>query len=899
MWKPMINLDAVKKYAKGGELLETPAPGSMEDRANSGVGPNWKNSVGYADPTVQYNRALESMQGELKNMRGPKLQKAMADRADDLADLNRKKLAAENYQQTGLAPWEQPRSAVAAFAPRAAGFEESNASAESSVAGDPAALADLLGLTDRLDYQDSGPGNVLAPAPLPEDQEYQMEFQRRRRPLLGMVRGGRVPDLRKGGQVSGGPPGVDTVPALIDGQVPAAFTNGEYALPVKTVQQVGKPVLDELVVRTTGQKPVGYAEGGLLSGWFKGVPRGEERAAQIEAAVNGAVAPVPTQAPSPAPEETPAGKSMADIMREIRAKNPPQGYATGGIIIEPGYKARVTPSPSVSEPPIRILPPTPKTDAELIDEYVRQMAQEPPTRRTTVGPRPLSPEAQRYIAARDAPATVKAMPAAAKGGVAANIAKVAGPVLKVAAKAATPAMMVADALSGDTDYNQHWLPNTSLMTRSAAEDADYAWNKGNYSEALGHAVRGIGGGIAGLGADTANFAAAATQPIWRIAKTAVTGEAVPEREMMRTGLFGYGGIDSPQVMAAPPSTVLPPATDSTPSTPVMAAVSDNRLGPNEQPLLPQLPVSRMRNSLGISPAFFDQDRYNPKEYQAAAAAYKKSDDYSDPMFRSALGTEVPTYDNSSITPELISRLQTTPSIAAMRGPSPAAQAADLRQEQQQKAVDYTRRWLALPEKDRGRMPDQVADVLGEPRREWGSHKLIQPEQQDLSKLLPLLNYQRGLVNDQRAAAQGAFANRLDAERFEGERRKELATIQDHYVERAEPFIQKAATDFPWMQEDVMPFFQQAARVDPGDPGRAVSMLAGAYTAMAGDDKTEAFNLNGTSVSRAQAIAILNGEKPFDEWLGLKGPGSDWYEKARKMAAQKVQEFALAALGDRE
>jgi hypothetical protein len=88
--------------------------------------------------------------------------------------------------------------------------------------------------------------------------------------------------------------------------------------------------------------------------------------------------------------------------------------------------------------------------------------------------------------------------------------------------------------------------------------------------------------------------------------------------------------------------------------------------------------------------------------------------------------------------------------------TPAQQAAGIRQGEAQKAVDYTQSWLALPEKDRGRMPDQVADTLGENRRAWGSNQQIprpQPslEERRLAQQQQQFNATRA---DNQSAAQG-------------------------------------------------------------------------------------------------------------------------------------------------
>jgi hypothetical protein len=92
--------------------------GLVQERIDSGIGPNWTNSVGYADPSAQYASEKADMAKKFEHMRGPKLQNAMKREADGLANLDNLKARAANWEQTGLAPWEQPRQSVASFAPR-------------------------------------------------------------------------------------------------------------------------------------------------------------------------------------------------------------------------------------------------------------------------------------------------------------------------------------------------------------------------------------------------------------------------------------------------------------------------------------------------------------------------------------------------------------------------------------------------------------------------------------------------------------------------------------------------------------------------------------------------------------------------------------------------------------
>lgn len=143
----------------------------------------------------------------------------------------------------------------------------------------------------------------------------------------------QAPGLADGGYVDPrlGAPGTDTIPAAVRGK-PIRLDGGEYVLPADTTQAIGRQALDATVAATHQPKRAarnGAANGGLMASLFQqnsGLLGNAARAiggrtAQIDRAVDGAVAPPPKPAPPP-PAPPAGGQSMADIMREIRAKNP-------------------------------------------------------------------------------------------------------------------------------------------------------------------------------------------------------------------------------------------------------------------------------------------------------------------------------------------------------------------------------------------------------------------------------------------------------------------------------------------------------------------------------------------------------------------------------------------------
>ena len=115
------------------------------------------------------------------------------------------------------------------------------------------------------------------------------------------------------------------------------------------------------------------------------------------------------------------------------------------------------------------------------------------------------------------------------------------------------------------------------------------------------------------------------------------------------------------------------------------------------------------------------------------------------------------------------------------------------------------------------------------------------------------------------------------------------------MEQAAPFMETMGTDFPGLEGSGPMFFQQTSRLGV-DPERAYQTLAGTYEMMRqSTDSKPLFTVAGQDVTPAQAIAILNGETPFDNAWRLQWGGKELYDEIRRVAAQKVQELTLRGL----
>ena len=770
MWKPVIQ--NVKGYAKGGKIPESFNQMPDEPGLVSNAGPLRES------PLQDFQSRVESFNAEQDWRQG-----------HQLTNMQKERVAEE---RGGLL-------------------------AEGKVLQQAPAVTDLSTPTSSYDPL------VQAPEPLPEDAPYQMGFsQRQRRPsglgvssLLGMQRGGTI-DYRQGGAVAGGPPGVDTVPVVAQagGPVKAMLNNGEYALPTDTVAAVGKPALDQLVVATTGQAPVGYGCGGKMKYGLGGLIdklRGRDK--QIDEAVNKVV-----QAPPPPPPEEPKGQSMADIMKEIRKKNPPvQGYAQGGMTelerkrmqaIDPRYTVAVGERPDI----VRGAP------AVMLD-----------------------PQA---AVAREVPVPMRFAPTMAGGNL-------------VAAPATPGAAVVATAADRVPDFVERPRPP---MPRGG--------------------VQPYGQSMPETRSAPTTYAAMPKAPLASTMPTAVAQTPAPI--VPQTGLR-IVDVPNPPFFRDPVRILLDRKVAAIPAVAAAREAARQPTAPIVANVVTQ--DSQMQREL--------RDRGLAKDVPVAAAP--------------ALPLGAPTAGQIRKSP-----LGLTPDAFNPTGSGYVGEVGGAPQGVSD--ADYAK--MSLPEKSAARVKsiDEATAAIRSARnarREAEGSPLVGERRRgaidlaglDLRDRLAIANYQRGLGNDYREATQNDIRNQLSLADLKlkgaGEQRQQTKAqqeVQDRFIEQSAPFVQNFATDFPGMADSAVPFFNRASQLGLRDPAKVYSTLAGTYEILKGSkDTTPLFTVAGQNVTPAQAIAILNGEKPFDNWLRLKWAGKDLYDEARRVAAQKVQELALQGL----
>src|SRR5688572_20009400 len=153
-----------------------------------------------------------------------------------------------------------------------------------------------------------------------------------------------------GGRVYG--PGTAT-----SDDIPAMLSDGEYVLPAKTTETLGKAQLDQLVLATNGKPPVGMASGGQISP-DKHLPpevNAEDlRLSAMPVRYSGKVIsrPRPAGAIKMAEGGFPSSLTTDDLFRLRQQGVSPAGMSDTQATMERAKLGRVTPvSPTVQLPP--------------------------------------------------------------------------------------------------------------------------------------------------------------------------------------------------------------------------------------------------------------------------------------------------------------------------------------------------------------------------------------------------------------------------------------------------------------------------------------------------------------------------------------------------------------------
>lgn len=583
--------------------------------------------------------------------------------------------------------------------------------------------------------------------------------------------GGAIADYRMGGPVSGGPPGVDTVPARLN--------NGEYVLPVQTTQAMGgKPVLDQAVLATTGKPPVGYENGGMpvRPTYDQLRMRGQDLNAAVDRMTGPPAAPqgfsVPQQSaqarvrPAPRQSEGRLGGGMPgmerkygkggqvepgniDLMKRPMVRNPDGSISTVRTI---GIEAdgRNINIPTVS-PDGRIM--SNREAIGLYDEFGKHLGVYDSQESAATGARQLhEDQARMYGRGYADGGRVSGWNVDRAAQIENAVNGAMGQPGPVAPPPAAPPSAPGMQLSQGEQY--------ALDSARAAEAAQTP--KPSKFETLLRAMTGKPAGFA-MGGEVQGYERGGGPPPVEDRYPDMHRWA-DQAQQLKAQELGIPGYPQQQPVGALPNAIgnMLAARDYRnreltgpamlgghgPVSPPQAAASGPALTPQEQETMALKPTAPPTRDAQVSRAA-PVEGYPKQLLDKNGAWTKEAMDFANANIRAkkAAGWNGE-LNNSMVTPELMGRIQSVPGpgsdtpgwdkmnqdqrvatrIAAMRGPSPAAQAADLQRGQQQEAVDYTKRWLALPEKDRGRMPDQVADVLNQPRRMWGS-TAVGPENQ--------------------------------------------------------------------------------------------------------------------------------------------------------------------------
>lgn len=146
-----------------------------------------------------------------------------------------------------------------------------------------------------------------------------------------------------------------------------------------------------------------------------------------------------------------------------------------------------------------------------------------------------------------------------------------------------------------------------------------------------------------------------------------------------------------------------------------------------------------------------------------------------------------------------------------------------------------------------------------------------------------------LADAQRASQAGKLGKAtVEAAKETRAQAEEGRKAHKEFMGKAAIYEQDIANNFPWMQNPGR-FFTQAKEAGANDPEQAMQSLAGVQQNWANDDSV-LFTEENQPITRAEAIKILNGERPFDGWFN--GLGDKFYDRALQRIVELLQDRAL-------
>ena len=656
-------------------------------------------------------------------------------------------------------------------------------------------------------------------------------------PVIRMVKG--VQQYTRGGAVKGGPPGVDTVPAKVRGGPPIRVSNEEYILPEKTADALGgKPALDELVVRTTGKAPVGYASGGRVSGW------NVNRAQQIDYAVNSAMGK--KNKPTEPATSTEPKEDLSNWKSSVQPDWKPKplwkrmfGMARGGQI---------------------------PSEKDLEQERMR-----------AIDPR--------YAIARATPTPQRYALPMSNGN--------------LIAEPAIPGKPIASTPEGKLpDFNAEDLARSKQIGQPAPSDvrSREMWSRVESAPTAGlkahEFASGVGSQLLGAATEMAQGIKKVATPVVAFGTEAITGTPYTKQELSSaprpstseapTAPQGVDRISNLSGEAALPFT-----------PPTATQIANSPLGITTEAFNPS--GGGYVGTIGGTPYGVSEEAYaamSPAQKSAAKVASLEAQTKAIRDLRNArrgaegspqVGTVRSSGQQGGLTlasalEDYASGLVGSPGYDAIR--SLRMDAAETQKVRGGRSKPTSRALAA-------------AELLKDAAKGGGSGP-------SLSDQVSLANLQRGIANDQRAATQQGFQNQVSLENLAVNRagearqqdeaqRKADESARKSYLEAAPPFAQRITTLFPWMSGNVDTFFQQGAQIRPTNPAEAAGALQ-TVVAQQQNNPEKLMTILGKNLTGAEVVKLLNGDNPF----GF-GIGNDALETARQQAADKLQTLALMGL----